>query len=105
MKSATVKSSKTVPQLSDSSDADIESKSKEDLEKHEKELAKELGKEVINNWKAAEQLLRLTFHKRRERVSQITELHAVSKMLEQFPYFEHEKVVSDQPVVPMCSMF
>lgn len=104
MKSATVKSSKTVPQQSDSSDADIESKSKEDLEKHEKELAKELRKKVIN-WNAVEQLLCLTFHTIRERVSQITGLQAVSKMLEQFPYFEHEKVVSDQPVVPICSRF
>ena len=91
MKSAPVKSSKKA--LSDSSDADIEGQSKVDLEKHEKELAKELGKRVIN-WKAVEQLLHLTFQTRREKVSQITGLHAVSKMLEQFPYFEHEKVVS-----------
>ena len=51
MKSANVKSSKKGPRLPDSNDADIESQSKEDLEKHEKELAKELGKKVIN-WKA-----------------------------------------------------
>lgn len=102
MKSMNVKASKKVSQLSDSSisDVDIESQSKADLEKHEKELAKELGKKVIN-WKAAEQLLNLTFDNRRERVSQITGLNVVSHMLEQFPYFEHEKVVSDHfPVVP-----
>lgn len=68
MKSMNVKASKKVSQLSDSSisDVNIESQSKADLEKHEKELAKELGKKVIN-WKAAEQLLNLTFDNRRER--------------------------------------
>ena len=102
VKSMNVKASKKVSQLSDSSisDVDIESQSKADLEKHEKELAKELGKKVIN-WKAAEQLLNLTFDNRRERVSKITGLNAVPNMLQQFPYFEHEKVVSDHsPVVP-----
>lgn len=70
MKSTKVKASKKVSQLSDSSisDVDIEGQSKTDLEKHEKELAKELGKKVIN-WKAAEQLLKLTFDNRRERDS------------------------------------
>ena len=70
------------------------------MEKHEKELAKELGNKVIN-WKAAKQLLNITFDNRRERVSKITRLNAVPNMLEQFPYFEHEKVVSDHsPLVP-----
>ena len=73
------------------------------MEKHEKELARELEKRVIN-CKAIEQLVHLTFHRRRERVSQITGLHAVSKMLEEFPYFENEKIVSDHTyVVPRIS--
>ena len=103
VKSANSKSNKNFPQPSDCSDVEIESQSKQDLEKHEKELARELEKRVIN-WKAIEQLVHLTFHRRRERVSQITGLHAVSKMLEEFPYFENEKIVSDHTyVVPRIS--
>ena len=79
------------PKLVDSDER--ASQSKDDVVKHEKELQKELGKKVIN-WKAAEQLLNLTFAERRDKISTITRLHAVSNMLDQFPYFEHEKVVS-----------
>ena len=104
MKSATVKSSKTVPQLSDSSDADIESKSKEDLEKHEKELAKELGKKVIN-WKAVEQLLRLTFIQEERGSLKLLGYMLFLKCSSNFLTLNMQKVVSDQPVVPICSMF
>lgn len=80
-----------VPQLSDSDETESQGK---DGEKHEKELRKELGKRIVN-WKAVEQLHSLTFAARRDKVSTITGLHAVSNMLQQYPYFEYEKVVSN----------
>lgn len=45
------------------------------------------------NWKAVEQLQSLTFGERREVISSIKGVRAVSNMLEQFPYFEEEKVL------------
>ena len=66
--------------------------SKDDVDKHEKELRKELDKKHVN-WKAVEQLQALTFTTRREEIGSITGRNAVSQMLEQFPYLEHEKVV------------
>lgn len=49
--------------------------------------------ETVSSWKAVEQLLGLTYNARREKISTIKGLHAVSGMLEQFPYLEDEKVV------------
>ena len=63
------------------------------MSKHNKELQKELRNRVVN-WKAVEQLQSLTFCERRGVISSIKGVHAVSNMLEQFPYFEQEKVVS-----------
>ena len=63
------------------------------MSKHNKELQKELQNRVVN-WKAVEQRQSLTFGERREVISSIKGVHAVSNMLEQFPFFEEEKVVS-----------
>ena len=72
--------------------------SEEDIEKHEKELRKELGsKKKTFNWKAVGQLQDFTFRSRREKIGKITGRNAVNDMLEQFPYFEHEKVVRILP--------
>ena len=62
------------------------------MAKHNKQLLKELRNRVVN-WKAVEQLQRLTFDARREKISTFKGMHAVNDMLEQFPYLEHEKVV------------
>lgn len=69
--------------------------SKEDSEKHEKELRKELDakKKGAINWKAVEQLQGLTFTSCFEKIASISGHNAVATMLEQFPYFDHEKVV------------
>lgn len=63
------------------------------MTKHGKEHQKELQNRVVN-WKAGEQLQSLMFGERKEKISSIKGSHAVSDMLEQFPYFEHDKVVS-----------
>lgn len=59
-----------------------------DVQKHDKELQKELGKKVIN-WKEVVE---------DGTVSEITGVNAVEKVLEQFPFFEHERVVSSYGV-------
>lgn len=66
----------------------------EDIKKHEKELEKELKRKPIN-WKAVEQLQKITFSSRWDVICEITGVHAVEKVLEQYPYLEHEKVVSN----------
>ena len=88
MKSSSKKGKRPEPAISDETD-----QSMEDVSKHNKELQKELRNRVVN-WKAVEQLQILTFGERREVISSIKGVHAVSNMLEQFPYFEQEKVVS-----------
>ena len=89
MKSSSKKGKRPEPAISDETD-----QSKEDVSKHNKELQKELRNRVVN-WKAVEQLqISLTFGERREVISSIKGVHAVSNMLEQFPFFEEEKVVS-----------
>ena len=69
--------------------------SKDEVEKHEKELRKELDskKKKNINWKAVEQLQALTFMACTEEIANITGCNAVSDMLEKFPYLEYEKVV------------
>ena len=88
MKSSSKKGKRPEPPISDETD-----QSTEDVSKHNKELQKELRNRVVN-WKAVEQLQSLTFGERRGVISSIKGVHAVSNMLEQFPYFEQEKVVS-----------
>ena len=88
MKSSSKKGKRPEPAISDETD-----QSTEDVSKHNKELQKELRNRVVN-WKAVEQLQSLTFGERREVISSIKGVHAVSNMLEQFPYSEQEKVVS-----------
>ena len=88
MKSSSKKGKRPEPAISDETD-----QSTEDVSKHNKELQKELRNRVVN-WKAVEQLQSLTFGERREVISSIKGVHAVSNMLEQFPFFEKEKVVS-----------
>lgn len=88
MKSSSKKGKRPEPAISDETD-----QSTEDVSKHNKELQKELRNRVVN-WKAVEQLQSLTFGERREVISSIKGVHAVSNMLEQFPFFEEEKVVS-----------
>ena len=88
MKSSSRKGKRPEPAISDETD-----QSTEDVSKHNKELQKELRNRVVN-WKAVEQLQSLTFGERREVISSIKGVHAVSNMLEQFPFFEEEKVVS-----------
>lgn len=88
MKSSSKKGKRPEPAISDETD-----QSTEDVSKHNKELQKELQNRVAN-WKAVEQLQSLTFGERREVISSIKGVHAVSNMLEQFPFFEEEKVVS-----------
>lgn len=70
-----------------------EHQSESDVQKHDKELRKELGQKAVN-WKAVAQLQALTFSKRWDIISKITGLKAVEKVLDQFPFFEHERVVS-----------
>ena len=88
MKSSSKKGKRPEPAISDETD-----QSTEDVSKHNKELQNELRNRVVN-WKAVEQLQSLTFGERREVISSIKGVHAVSNMLEQFPFFEEEKVVS-----------
>ena len=88
MKSSSKKGKRPEPAISDETD-----QSMEDVSKHNNELQKELRNRVVN-WKAVEQLQSLTFGERREVISSIKGVHAVSNMLEQFPFFEEEKVVS-----------
>jgi len=88
VKSSSKKGKRPEPAISDETD-----QSTEDVSKHNKELQKELRNRVVN-WKAVEQLQSLTFGERREVISSIKGVHAVSNMLEQFPFFEEEKVVS-----------
>lgn len=85
MKSSSKKGKRPEPAISDETD-----QSTEDVSKHNKELQKELRNRVVN-WKAVEQLQSLTFGERREVISSIKGVHAVSNMLEQFPYFEQDK--------------
>ncbi|XP_068756774.1 uncharacterized protein [Montipora capricornis] len=87
VKSSSKKGNRPEPPISDETD-----QSTEDVSKHNKELRKELRNRVVN-WKAVEQLQSLTFGERREVISSIKGVHAVSNMLEQFPYFEQEKVL------------
>ena len=88
MKSSSKKGKRPEPAISDETD-----QSTEDVSKHNKELQKELRNRVVN-WKAVEQLQSLTFGERREVISSTKGVNAVSNTLEQFPYFEEEKVVS-----------
>ncbi|XP_067033209.1 uncharacterized protein [Acropora muricata] len=87
VKSSSKKGKRPEPAISDETD-----QSTEDVSKHNKELQKELRNRVVN-WKAVEQLQSLTFGERREVISSIKGVHAVSNMLEQFPFFEEEKVL------------
>ena len=66
----------------------------EDLKKHGKELEKVLKKKPIN-WKAVEQLQRITFSSRWDTIAQITGVQAVEKVLTKYPFLECEKVVRD----------
>jgi len=52
-----------------------------------------VGKKV-SNWKAAEQLQELTFSPRWEKALKFTGLKAVEQVLELFPYYDEERVVS-----------
>ena len=65
----------------------------EDLKKHGKELEKALKKKPIN-WKAVEQLQRITFSSRWD-IAQVTGVQAVEKVLTKYPFLECEKVVRD----------
>ena len=70
----------------------------EDLKKHEKEMEKELNRKPIN-WKAVEQLQKITFSSRWDAVSQIIGKNSVEKVLEQYPYLDHERVVSNSSLL------
>lgn len=70
----------------------------EDLKKHEKELEKELNREPIN-WKAVEQLQKITFSSRWDAISEIIGKHSVEKVLEQYPYLDYERVVSNSSLL------
>ena len=70
----------------------------EDLKKHEKELEKELNRKPIN-WKAVEQLQKIAFSSRWDAVSQIIGKNSVEKVLEQYPYLDHERAVSNSSLL------
>ena len=72
----------------------------ESLKKHEKELEKELKRKPIN-WKAVEQLQKVTFSSRWNAISEITGIHAVEKVLEQYPCLDHERVVSNSSLLSL----
>ena len=72
----------------------------EDLKKHEKELEKELKRKPIN-WKVVEQLQKVTFSSRWDAISEITGKHAVKKVLEQYRYFDHERVASKSSLLSL----
>ena len=62
------------------------------MAKHNKQLLKEVPNTVVN-WKTVEQLQRVNFHARPEKISTFKGMHAVNDMFQQFPYLEHDKVV------------
>lgn len=66
----------------------------EDLKKHEKELEKEIKRKRIK-WKAVEQLQKITFSSRWDAISEVIGKHSAERVLEQYPYLDHVKVVSN----------